>query len=64
MQMTLDKLIAWANKWHMEYNIYKYGVKQIRKRNLKFQYQMKDGWIKSLDEERDLGAIISKGLKF
>ena len=25
---------------------------------------MSDGWVKSVDEERDLGVVISKDLKF
>ena len=25
---------------------------------------MNDGWVKSVDEERDLGVLISKDLKF
>ena len=33
----------------------------IGKRN---QYQMNDCWFKSVDEERDLGVLISKDLKF
>ena len=32
--------------------------------NVKFQYQMNDGCIKSIDKERDLGMLISKDLKF
>ena len=36
----------------------------IRKRNLDFQYQMNDGWVISVDEDRDLGVLLSKDLKF
>ena len=36
----------------------------IGKRNLQCQYQMSDGWAKSIDEERDLGVVITKDLKF
>ena len=25
---------------------------------------MNDGWVKSVDEKRDLGVLMSKGLKF
>ena len=32
------------------------------KRNLKFKYQMNDGWVKSVNEERDLGILMSKEL--
>ena len=32
--------------------------------NLDFQYQMNNGSVISVDEERDFGVIMSKGLKF
>ena len=36
----------------------------IGKRNLEFQYQINDGWEKSIDEERNLGVVlIPKDLK-
>ena len=31
---------------------------------LEFQYQVNDGWVKSVNEERDLGVLMSKVLKF
>ena len=36
----------------------------IGRRNLDFQYQMNEGWAKSIDVERDLGVLMSKDLKF
>ena len=48
----------------MDFNVNKCGVMHIGKRNLDFQYQMNDGWVKSVDEERDLGVLMSKALKF
>ena len=36
----------------------------IGKRNLEFQYQVNDGWIKSVDEEWDLGVLMSYDLEF
>ena len=64
MQETLDKLVVWTNRWEMDFNVNKCGVMHIGKRNLEFQYQMNDGWVKSVDEERDLGVLMSKDLKF
>ena len=43
MQRTLDKLVAWANRWEMDFNANKCEVMRLRKRNLEFQYQMNDG---------------------
>ena len=62
--MTLNKLVAWANRWEMKFNVNKCGVMHIGKRNLECKYHMNDGWVKSTNEERDLGVLISKGLKF
>ena len=36
----------------MEFNINKYRVIHIWKRNLEFQYQINDWWVKSIEEER------------
>ena len=46
--------------WDMDASVNKCGVMHIGKRNLKFQYQMNDGWVESVG----LGALISKDLKF
>ena len=48
----------------MDSNVNKCGVMHLGKRNLEFQYQMNDGWVKSVDEERDLGVLMSEDLKF
>ena len=64
MQRTLDKLVAWASMWYMDFNINKCGVMHIGKRNLEFQYKINDGWVKSVTEESDLEILIYKDLKF
>ena len=40
----------------MDFNVNKYKVMHKGKRNLEFQYQVSDGWVKSVAEERDLGV--------
>ena len=47
----------------MDFNVNKCGAMHIGKRNLDFQYQMNEGWVKSV-EERDLGMLLSEELKF
>ena len=64
MQRTLGKLVAWANGWQIDFNINKCGVMHIEERKLDLQYQMNDGWVKSLDEERDIGMLMYENLKF
>ena len=48
----------------MDFNENKSGAMRIRKINLDFQCQMNDGWVKSIDEERDLGVLMSKDFQF
>ena len=48
----------------MDFNINKCRVMHVGKRNVDFQYQINDGCIKSADEERGLGVLMSKNLKF
>ena len=45
-QRTLDKLVALATRWDMDFSVNKCGVMHMGKRNLEFQYQMNDGWVK------------------
>ena len=53
LQRTLDKLVVWSNKWEMRFNVNKCGGMHIGKRNFEFHYQMNDGWVISIDEERE-----------
>ena len=57
MQRTFDKLVAWTNRWNMNFNVNMCRIMYIGKINLEFQYQINDGWVKSVDEERDLGVL-------
>ena len=34
MQRTLDRLVAMKNRWDMDFNVNKYGVIYMEKRNL------------------------------
>ena len=56
MQKALDKLVAWANKCEIDLIVNKRRVMHIgeREKKMEFQYQMNDGWVKSVGEERDL----------
>ena len=64
LHRTLEKWVAWENKWEMRFSVNKCGMMHIGKRNLECQFQMSDGWVNSVGEERDLGVVISKDLKF
>ena len=58
MQKTLDKLVAWANRWKMDFNVNKWNVY----REKKFRFPIPDEWW--VDEERDLRVLMSKDFKF
>ena len=64
MHRTIDKLVAWENRWEIEFNVNKGGIMHVGKRKLEFQYQKNDGWVKLVDEEMDLGVLMFKDLKF
>ena len=64
IQRTLDKLVAWANRWVVDFNVKKCGVMHIGKRNVEFQYQMNYGWVILVEEESDLGVLKPKIQKF
>ena len=53
MQMVVDKLVAWESGREMEFNVNKCEV----------VHQMNYSWVKSIDEEQNLGVLISKDLK-
>ena len=46
IQRTVDKLVAWVNRWEMKFIINKCGIMHIGKRNMDFQYQVNNGWVK------------------
>ena len=48
----------------MKFNVNWYVMTHMGKRNLEFHHQMSDGWVKPMDEERDLEVLISKYLEF
>ena len=37
MQRALDKVVVWANRWDMDFNVNKCGVMHKGKINLEFQ---------------------------
>ena len=41
----------------MKFNVNKCGVMYIEKKNLECQYQMSDGWVKLIDEERESWSV-------
>ena len=48
----------------MEFSVNKYGNNAFRGKKLKILVLDEDDWLKSVDEERNLGVLISKNLQF
>lgn len=64
VQGDLDKLIAWADRWQMEFNSTKCKVLHLGKDNRNFSYEMEGDWLESVEEEKDLGVVVNRTMKF
>ena len=63
LQRDIDKLISWADKWQMEFNIEKCKVLHVGRTNRHFSYSMDGEWLNTTDSEKDLGVIVNQDLK-
>jgi hypothetical protein len=64
LQSDLDKIVSWAIKWKMEFNLDKCKVMHFGAKNVKYNYMMLGKQIKITDEERDLGVKITNNFKW
>ena len=62
MQEDLDRLVEWADKWQMEFNVSKYKVMHVGKRNSRHSYCMGNIGLKPVEVE-DLEITITPDLK-
>jgi len=63
MQEDLDRLVEWADKWQMEFNVSKCMVMHVGKRNPMQSYCMDNIGLKPVEVENDLGIMITSDLK-
>ena len=63
LQSDLDRLSNWAQKWQMNFNVDKCKVLHIGSNNDQVGYSMNGAELSKVDQERDLGVLISKDLK-
>ena len=63
IQSDLDKLSDWSDKWLLKFNSDKCKVMHIGNDNLKYNYQMQNKSLTEVQQEKDLGVIISNDLK-
>ena len=62
LQEDINKLVEWANKGEMSFNVDKYSVMHIRHNNMQSNYDMSNQQLLTTDQHRDLGIIITKDL--
>ncbi len=63
LQNDLDRLISWEQKWQMNFNVDKCKVLHIGSNNDRVKYSMNGVQLSKVDQEKDLGVIISNDLK-
>ena len=63
MQEEIDKMVAWAVRWKMEFNVEKCKVMHVGRRNLKVTYNMEGRDLEETELEKDLGVLVADNLK-
>ena len=64
LQEDINKLVEWANKWQMIFNVDKCSVMHIGHNNMQSSYNMYTQQLPTTDQQLDLGIIITKDLKW
>ena len=64
LQNDINKLVDWANKWQLKFNISKCYILHLGKPHGYGEYNIQGTNITSTDKIKDLGVIIDSNLKF
>ena len=64
LQVDIDKLHAWSEKWQLLFNVKKCKCLHIGHNNTCHKYKMNGAKLDHVDEEKDLGVLIDDQLKF
>ena len=64
LQEDSNKLAEWANKCQMNFNVDKFYVMHIGHNNMQGNYNMSNQQLPTTDQQKDLGIIITKDLKY
>ena len=62
-QASISRLVEWARKWQMEFNLGKCHVMHFGKKNRKHQYFMGSHTVTASNREEDLGIQIADNLR-
>ena len=64
LQEDINKLVELADKWQMSFNVDKSSVMHIGHNNMQSNYNMFNQQLPTTDQQRVLGIIITKDLKW
>ena len=64
LQEDINKLVKWANKWQMSFNVDKCSVMHIGHNNIQSNFKMSNQQLPTLDQQLDLVIIIANDLKW
>ncbi|KAF2354420.1 Reverse transcriptase domain [Trinorchestia longiramus] len=63
IQSDLNRLLQWTETWQMSFNIEKCSVMHVGANNRHFQHTMYNIPIETVQQQRDLGVIVTENLK-
>ena len=63
LQKDLDNLLMWAEEWQMMFSVSKCKVMHLGHKNHDYSYYMDTKQLDIVEEEKDLGIVITKDLK-
>ncbi len=63
LQETLDNLFKWAEDWGMQFNLTKCKIMHIGRNNPRYKYTMGGVELSEVEEEKDVGVLITSNLK-
>ena len=64
MQLDLEKLQEWSDRWQLPFNGKKCKAMHFGANNPRRKYQMKNHVLEVTDQEKDLGVMVDPSLKF
>ena len=59
IQEDLNRLVSWADRWKMEFNVKKCKLMHVNREKVHFKYTMKGHALQETSFEKNLGVVIS-----
>ena len=64
LQEDIEGPVEFVNKWQMNFNVDKCSLMHIGHNNMQGNYDMSNQQLPRTDQQRDLGIIVTKDLKW